>query len=104
MKRVIRVEFTKVGFSDFLAVMRNWQEHHPSRANAFEEEFTAAIELLQRFPESAPISTLRRYKSARLKVLVDTGHLLLYRYSKKTGVLLVLAIGASRATPQHPTS
>ena len=102
MKQPIRVEFSKVGFRDLLAMTRDWQEHHPARPNAFEDEFAAAIELLTQFPEGAPIATLRRHKGARLKVLVGTGHLLLYRYTKKTKVILVLAIGASRATDQRP--
>jgi plasmid stabilization system protein ParE len=97
-----RVEFSKVGFRDLLATTRNWQEHHPARANAFEEEFTGALELLMQFPESAPLATLRRNKGLRLRVLVETGHLVLYRYTKKTQVILVLAVSATRATAQRP--
>jgi plasmid stabilization system protein ParE len=102
MKKPNRVEYSRDGFRDLIAVARWWREHHPSNEDAFDVEYAAAIELLKQFPEAARIALMRRYKGARVKVLVETGHLVVYRYAKATNLVTVVAVRASRATPEKP--
>ena len=77
-----------------------WAKHHPSRPTAFDDELVKALELIELFPDSAPRTTGKLYKSSRVKVLVETGHLLVYR--RRGNIVKILAVLASQATPERP--
>ena len=101
-KKLVRVDYSRPGFRDLIACGRWWREHHPSTSKAFDDEYEAAIAFLKLNPEGAPATQTRRYKDARSKVLTATGHVVIYRYSSSTRVLLILGVFASKAMPQRP--
>ncbi len=74
--------------------------HHPSRPTAFDDELARVTELILLFPDSSPAVRGLLYKDARVRVLVETGHLLVYRH--RGNLITVLAVLASRATAQRP--
>ena len=102
MKKPTRVDYSRNGFRELVAAARWWRDHHPSKADAFDVEYAAAIDLLKQFPETAPIALLRRYKGARVRALLDTGHLVVYRYAKTANLITVVAVRASKATAERP--
>lgn len=77
-----------------------WAQHHPSRPTAFDDELVKALELIELFPDLAPRATGNQYKNSRVKTLLETGHLLVYR--RRGNIVKVLAILASRSTPERP--
>ena len=101
-KKPVRVEYSRPGFRDLIACGRWWREHHSSRSNALDDEFEAAIAFLKLNPEGAPQTQTRRYNDARSKVLLETGHVVIYRYLKSTRVILILGVFPSKAMPQRP--
>lgn len=102
MKQLVRVEYSNNGLRELVAAGRWWREHHPANETAFDDELSAAVALLKQFPESAPLAQMRVFRGARLKVLLETGHLLVFRYAKSTRLITVVAVRASKATPQRP--
>jgi plasmid stabilization system protein ParE len=96
----IELRFAARARSDILDRSLWWASHHPSKPDAFERELVKALELLEQFPESAPRVVGVRYKHARVRVLVETEHLLVYRYRGRS--VTVLAVLASRATAERP--
>ena len=77
-----------------------WMNHHTSRPTAFDDELARVTELILLFPDSSPAARGVRYKDARVRVLVETGHLLIYR--RRGEFITVLAVLASRAAAQRP--
>jgi len=101
-KKPVRIDYSRPGFRDVIACSRWWREHHPSTSNAFDDEFEGAMAFLKLNPEGGPATYTRLYKDARSKVLVETGHVVIYRYTKSTRLVLVLRVFPSRAMPQRP--
>ncbi len=101
-KKLVRVDYSRRGFRDLIACSRWWREHHPSTSKQFDEEYEAAIAFLKLNPEGAPATQTPRYKHARSKVLIETGHVVVYRYTNSTRVILILGVLASNAMPQRP--
>ena len=101
-KKPVHVEFSRDGLRDLIAVGRWWREHHPARPGRFDDEMATTIAFLEQTPEGAQIALTRRYKNARVRVLRDTGHLVVYRYAKTKRVVTILAVRASKATAERP--
>ena len=101
-KKPVHVEFSNKGLRDLIAVGRWWREHHPQRTTLFDDEMQAAIAFLEHFPEGAPLARTRRHQNARLKVLVETGHLVFYRYAKAKARITIIGVYASKATALRP--
>jgi plasmid stabilization system protein ParE len=98
--REVSVRVSKRALQDIFDLDLWWRRHHPSKPDRFDEELTATIALLRQFPESAPRALTKSYKNARVRVLVETGHLVVYRYADRT--VGILRIFASKASPQRP--
>jgi hypothetical protein len=96
----IELRFAARARKDILDNSIWWAKHHPSRPLAFDDELTKAFELIELFPESAPRVMGTRYKHARVRTLVETGHLLVYR--PRGRIVTVLAVLVSRATAERP--
>jgi len=45
----------------------------------------------------------RRYRHARSKFLLETGHVVIYRYTKATRSILILGVFPSKAMTQRPS-
>lgn len=98
--REVQVRLSKSAVRDMLDLGIWWRTHHPGKPDLFGKEFEAAVQLLRQFPEAAPPARTKRYKGARVRVLIETGHLVVYRYSDRT--VTVLGVFASRATSARP--
>lgn len=98
--REVSVRLSKHALQDMLDLDIWWRRHHPTKPGQFDEELTATIALLRQFPEIAPRALTKSYKNARVRVLVETGHLVVYRYVDRT--VSILRIFASKASSQRP--
>ena len=96
----IELRFAPRARKDILDNSIWWARHHPSRHLAFDDELTKALELIELFPDIAPRVMGTRYKHARVRVLLETGHLLVYRHRGR--IVTVLAVLVSRATVERP--
>ena len=98
---MIEVRFSKTAAQHIIDAAINWRTHHPQKPELFNEELQRAIDLLERHPEIGPRARTKRYKEARVLVMRETEHLLVYRRETKRR-LRILALHPSRATPERP--
>jgi plasmid stabilization system protein ParE len=102
MTKRVRITFTSSALRDTLELSRSWVIHHPSKVDAFDEELGLAVQLLEAQPEAAPRTLAGNYKNGRVKVMIKTGHLIVYRYARSSRVITILRVLAARATPERP--
>jgi plasmid stabilization system protein ParE len=86
---------------DVVACAIWWLSHHSQNVAAFDNELAESLTLIRQFPESSPRGRLKRYKTARVRVMAETGYLLVYRVKGKNDVEIV-AVLASRKTANRP--
>ncbi len=102
MKRPVTVRFSNSALGEMLAIDRWWRLHHPANSSGFDDEMTDTMAFLERTPEGAPIAQSQKHKRARVKVMTQTGHLVVYWYAKKTKTVTITAVVAAKATSQRP--
>lgn len=95
------VRFARAAERDILDATIWWRTNRTLNPWLFERELAKAIELLELFPNAGERARTRRFKQARVMVLPDTGHIIVYRCEGKARVL-ILRLYASRATPVRP--
>jgi plasmid stabilization system protein ParE len=86
---------------DVVACALWWVSHHSQNVEAFDNELETSLTLIREFPESSPRGRLKTYKTARVRVMAETGHLLVYRVKSRSEVEIV-AVLASRKTATRP--
>lgn len=98
---MIEVVFSKTADRQVFDAVVRWSAHHPQRPNLLDDELQRAVALIREHPEIGPPARTRRFKRARVLVLQESGHLLVYRRVTKKRVRVV-GLYASRATPERP--
>lgn len=66
----------------------------------FETELASALALIKTFPDAGERARTRRYKNARVVVLPETGHLLVYRRETKRRVRILALLGSRKTSPR----
>ncbi len=97
----IAVCFARTAERDILNESIWWRTNRPANPELFDEDLARAVALLRTFPDAGERARTRRYKRARVIVLTETGHLLVYRRETKTRVR-VLALFGSKKTETRP--
>lgn len=97
----VEVVYSPRGAQDAIDCATWWIEHHSQNPDAFEHELTKTVALIKQFPEAAPRGQLKKYRTARVRVMAKTGHLVVYRIKSKT-LVEVAAVLASRKTAKRP--
>jgi plasmid stabilization system protein ParE len=97
----VEVIYSPRGAQDAVACAVWWIEHHPEKPNAFDDELTKTVALIKQFPEAAPRGQIKKYKTGRVRVMAETGHLVVYRIKKKS-LVEIAAVLASRKTGTTP--
>jgi plasmid stabilization system protein ParE len=79
-----------------------WRTNRPLAPDLFDDELERVVKIIKTFPDVGMRSITRRYaRGARVMVLPDTGHLLVYRRETKTRVR-ILALLVSKKTIVRP--
>lgn len=97
----ITVRFARAAERDILNESIWWRTNRPARADLFDDELARAVALLRTFPDSGERARTRKYQNARVVVLKETGHLLVYRRETRTRVR-ILALFSSQKTATRP--
>ena len=98
---MIEVVFSKTAERHVLDAIIRWSVHHPQRPNLLDDELQRAVALIKEHPDVGPPARTRRFKRARVLVLRESEHLLVYRRVTRERVRVV-GLYASRATPDRP--
>lgn len=97
----VTVRFARTAERDILNASIWWRLNRTASPDLFDQELANALALLKTFPEAGERARTRRFKNARVVVLPETGHLLVYRRETKLR-LRVLALFGSKKTPTRP--
>ena len=97
----VEVVYAPAGAQDAIDCAIWWIEHHSQNPDAFEHELAKTVALIKQFPEAAPRGQLKKYKTARVRVMAKTGHLVVYRIKSRT-LVEIAAVLASRKTATRP--
>ena len=92
------IRFAPGAFRDTCAAATWWRTHREAHPDLFDEELRKALDFIRLFPEASPKARTRRYRGARVRVMKETGHLVVYRYSGASAEILAVLVSKKTST------